>query len=230
MTLRQTVNLVTLTFAFLLLAPTALILASWNSLPGDSLYSSKRSLEKLALGLLSPNYQVQSSLHTKLITRRLEEADLTIDKKSSSQGLEELKAQLVLAQTQVNAAPTPAAKQQASQQLVTALAQTQVRLETKKQTLIAAVPPQVVTPTIVRETVRTIYVTPLPTTPSPTLTPVIPTETPEEIIEDIEEVQEEINHIIEQAKDMSGKSDDHRQDENRGRSEDRRRNDKDNDQ
>lgn len=225
MTLRQTVNLVTLTLAFLLLAPTTLILASWNSLPGDSLYSSKRSLERLALGLLSPSYQAQSSLQTKLITRRLGEADLTIDKKSSSQGLEELKAQLALAQAQVNKAPTPAAKQQASQELVIALAQAQVKLETKKQTLIAATPPQVVTQTIVRETIRTIYVTPPPTTPSPTLTPVIPTETPAEIIEDIEEVQEEINHIIEQAKDMPGKSDDHRQDKNRGR-----RNDEDNDQ
>lgn len=206
MTLRQIVNLITITLALLLLAPTALILASWNSLPDDSLYATKRTLEKVALALLSPSYQTQTSLQTKLITRRLNEATATIDQKSSSRGLAELKSQLQTAQTQVAQAPNQEAKTAAAQKLVTALTQTQAQLETKKQ---------VITQTIVRETVRTVYVTPSPTTP-PSPTPILTT-TSDAIVTDIEDIQEQIDAII------TGLG----QSENRGRSEDRHQ-DKDN--
>ena len=191
MTLRQIINIVTLTLAFLLLAPVGLILASWNSLPGDSLYPAKRTLEKVALALLSPSYQAQTDLSTKLISRRLDEADTIIDTKSSSAGLEELKAQLALVQAQIQQAPTPEVKQQVTQKLVTTLVQTQQQLETKKQ---------VITQTIVRETVRTVYVTPAPTTsPSPQPQPQADrpmAETPQAIVSDIEAVQEQIDAII----------------------------------
>ena len=182
MTLRQIVNLITITLTLLLLAPTVLILASWNSLPGDSLYLAKRTLEKVALAVLSPSYQTQTSLQTKLITRRLDEATATIDQKSSSAGLEQLKAQLALAQTQVTQAPNQEAKATATQKLVTTLTQTQAQLETKKQ---------VITQTIVRETVRTVYVTPQPRPEADQ--PMA--ETPQ-IVADIEDVQEQIDAII----------------------------------
>lgn len=183
MTLRQIANLVTLALALLLLAPAGLILASWNSLPGDSLYPAKRTLEKVALALLSPSYQTQTSLQTKLITRRLDEATTIIDKKSSSAGLEQLKAQLALAQAQVQQAPNQEAKAAATQKLVTTLAKTQAQLETKKE---------IITQTIVRETVRTVYVTP---SPSPAIAPA-EAEPPPQIVADIESVQEQIDDII----------------------------------
>lgn len=189
MTLRQIANLVTLALALLLLAPAGLILASWNSLPGDSLYPAKRTLEKVALALLSPSYQTQTSLQTKLITRRLDEATTTIDKKSSSAGLEQLKAQLALAQAQVQQAPTPEVKQQVTQKLVTTLVQAQQQLETKKE---------IITQTIVRETVRTVYITPQPTAsvPSPTPTSAATSQPQPQIVADIESVQEQIDDII----------------------------------
>lgn len=202
MTLRQIANLVTLALALLLLAPAGLILASWNSLPGDSLYPAKRTLEKVALALLSPSYQTQTSLQTKLIARRLDEATATIDQKSSSRGLTELKSQLQTAQTQVAQAPNQEAKAAATQKLVTALTQTQAQLETKKQILVAVTPPA---------------------SPQP-----LAQASPPAIIDDIEDVQEEIDDIItELGQDNRGRSEDHRQDENRGQSENRRRNDED---
>lgn len=202
MTLRQIANLVTLALALLLLAPAGLILASWNSLPGDSLYPAKRTLEKVALALLSPSYQTQTSLQTKLIARRLDEATATIDQKSSSRGLTELKSQLQTAQTQVAQAPNQEAKAVATQKLVTALTQTQAQLETKKQILVAVTPPA---------------------SPQP-----LAQASPPAIIDDIEDVQEEIDDIItELGQDNRGRSEDHRQDENRGQSENRRRNDED---
>lgn len=184
MTLRQIINIITLTLTFIFLIPAGLILASWNSLPGDSLYPTKRTLEKVALALLSPSYQAQTGLSTKLISRRLEEADTIIDTKSSSAGLEELKAQLTLVQAQIQQAPTPEVKQQVTQKLVTTLLQTQQQLETKKQ---------VITQTIVRETVRTVYVTP---PPSPAVVPAEAGTPPPQIVADIESVQEQIDAII----------------------------------
>jgi len=224
MTLRQIINIVTLTLAFLLLAPAGLILASWNSLPGDSLYSTKRTLETIALAVLSPSYQTQTSLSTKLISRRLQEADATIDKKSSSEGLDQLKAQLALVQGQIQQAPTPEVKQQVTQKLVTTLVQTQAQLETKKQTLVAALP----TTTIIRETTKIIevpiYITPI--TPSPQSQPTpqptptnIPKDTSPEIISNIEAVQTQITQII---KEVSSETEPDRQ---RRRSEDHRQDD-----
>ena len=183
MTLRQIANLITLTLAFLLLAPAGLILSSWNSLPGDSLYPTKRTLETIALVVLSPSYQAQTSLSTKLISRRLQEADATIDKKSSSGGLDQLKAQLALAQTQVNQAPTQEAKQQATKTLVTILVKTKSQLETKKQTI-----------------------TPPPITASSPQQDII------DDIEDIQEEIDDIINDIDQPENR-GRSEDHRQDE-----------------
>jgi hypothetical protein len=202
MTLRQTINIITLTLAFLLLAPAGLILASWNSLPGDSLYPAKRTLEKIALAVLSPSYQTQTSFSTKLISRRLQEANATIDKKSSSGGLDQLKAQLALAQTQVNQAPTQAAKQQATKTLVTTLVQTKGQLETKKQVLIAVAP--------------ITFASPTGPSPEPRASP----PPAPNIIEDIEAVQEQIDAIITDLgqTDNRGRSEDHRQDEDRGKS------------
>ena len=190
MALRQTLNTLTLALAGILLIPAGLILASWNSLPGDSLYPTKRGLERIALAVLSPNYQAETSLHAKLITRRLEEADATIDKKASSQGLEELRNQLHQAKTQLDQAPNAQVKRQAAQKLVQVLATTNQQLETKKHTLATTLPETryviVREREVVREIIREVPVTPtpVPSQPSPT------------IIADIEDVQTDIQQII----------------------------------
>ncbi|MBI4034902.1 MAG: hypothetical protein HY381_00710 [Candidatus Chisholmbacteria bacterium] len=222
MLLTRLFNNLTLALAAILLIPSLLILASWNTLPGDTLYSTKRSLEQVALAILSPSYQAETTLHTKLITRRLEEADITIDKKTSSQGLEELKAQLQLAHAQVDQAPTLVTKKQAAQKLIQTLVTTTQELETKKQTLIASLPPQVITQ--YQTVYETQYITqevtnqiiqvvqiPVPVftqptqpspdsqpplTPFPSPSPPLPPDNTQQIVTDIAQVQTQINQII----------------------------------
>ena len=188
--LRQTINILTLALTGILLIPAGLILASWKAIPGDSLYSTKRTLEKAALILLSPNYHAHTSLQTNLITRRLEEADVSIDKHTSSAGLQELKRQLQQAHAQVEAAPNPQTKQQATRKLVQTLNTTNRKLELKKQTLITH---QTIYETqyITQQVTQVIQNNPPPAPASPTTT-----DTSQTIVEDIDAVQDEIEDII----------------------------------
>jgi len=128
-------NLISILLAALLFAPTAAIVVSWNALPGDSLYSTKRTLEKIALAITAGNYSTNSTLQTQLLARRTNEAVGSVLKKSSSKGLDELRAQLAQIRQQVAAAPTPEEKQAAAQKAVAELETTKKKLRQTRVTL-----------------------------------------------------------------------------------------------
>lgn len=178
-------NIASIVLATLFIAPTAAIVASWNTLPGDRLYSTKRSLEKIALAITSPNYTTSSELQTRLIARRTDEATDTILKKSSSKGLDELRAQLRDLNRQIDAAPTAEAKQAIAKKAVTQLRKTRQKLAQTKTTLAQGT-------TIIHTT--TIITT---TITEPSQPEEIIPETEENLIEEIEATEEEIEDAIE---------------------------------
>ncbi len=199
-TVKLILNFFTIFLAAILIAPTAAILASWNAIPGDTLYSTKRTLEKIALAVTAPNYQTNSSLQTHLIARRTDEATDSLFKNSSSQGLDELKLQAAKLRTQIAAAPTKEAKQEVSRQAITQLQQTKVKLQKAKTTLAhtpTTTPTQTTTQintTVVQQTIIQYIPIPVPAAPSPTPHPTPPPAV--DLIEDIDDTEETIDNII----------------------------------
>jgi hypothetical protein len=79
-------------FAIFFSIPTILILASWNAIPGDKLYSVKSSLEDVALALTA-NTRIATAFSVKFTDRRFNEAAILLDKKGSTVGYELLVAE-----------------------------------------------------------------------------------------------------------------------------------------
>lgn len=196
-------NIFTIFLAGFLIFPTAAILASWNSLPGDTLYSTKRTLEKAALALTAPNYKTNSRLQTTLIARRTSEATDTIVQKSSTRGLDELRDQVDALQMQIQLAPTIEDKQRITQTAITQLQDTKTKLAETKTTLTYSPPAPPTTtstqPTITQQIITYIQVPgPQPQPPSATTDnpPEVVTSSEDELIDEIEEVEEEIDQVI----------------------------------
>jgi len=189
-------NVFSIVFAALFFFPSIAIVASWNALPGDNLYSTKRILEKIALAITSPFYSTNTSLHTQLISRRTDEAIDSVLKNSSSKGLDELRIELEILRAQIAAAPTQKEKDRLALKAVTQLQKTQAKLTQTKTTIARANPTTTIntttTITIREEIVRYI---PLPTqTPFPQ----VEEETTDDLEEEIEDVQKDIDDAIDE--------------------------------
>ena len=79
-------------FALFFSIPTVLILASWNALPGQALYSVKSSMEDVALALTA-NTRIATAFSVNFTDRRFDEAVKLLDKKGSTAGYELLVAE-----------------------------------------------------------------------------------------------------------------------------------------
>jgi hypothetical protein len=79
-------------FALFFSIPTVLILASWNAIPGDTLYSVKSSLEDVALAL-TKNTPMATAFSINFTDRRFDEAVKLLDKEGSSVGYQLLVAE-----------------------------------------------------------------------------------------------------------------------------------------
>lgn len=79
-------------FALFFSIPTILILASWNAIPGGSLYSVKSSFEDVALALTA-NTPIATAFSVNFTDRRFNEAAILLDKKGSTVGYELLVAE-----------------------------------------------------------------------------------------------------------------------------------------
>ncbi len=180
-------------FALFFSIPTILILASWNALPGESLYSVKSSLEDVALAL-TKNTPIATAFSVNFTDRRFTEAVRLLDKKGSTVGYELLVAEAQQTQNMI-------IKQQdvkKGAQLIRKIEEYQTEIETKQ----AEIQGQVPVPSRVDQH-------PSPTTPPSTsdknntviiIVPVeviIEEEDPEEVIDNLEEVHEELEEIIE---------------------------------
>ncbi len=72
-------------FAIFFFAPTGLILASWNAIPGDTLYPTKRAFESVALAI-TVKTPIGSALSLNFTDRRFKEADKLLTTKGSTLG------------------------------------------------------------------------------------------------------------------------------------------------
>ncbi len=129
-------------FILLFAAPTTLILASWNSLPGDSMFGVKRTFEQSLLLVLRPSYDAQTTLNAQYTKRRMEEAKVLLAKNQSAKGLSYLSQQVVATKHVIQNAPTQEKKREAAKQYIATLQGVSQELKTQqqKQPTVAAKP------------------------------------------------------------------------------------------
>ena len=191
-------------FALFFSIPTVLILASWNALPGQALYSVKSSMEDIALALTA-NTRIATAFSVNFTDRRFTEAIKLQDKEGSTAGYELLVAEAQQAQGMV------IGKQdvKSGAQLVQKIEEYQVEIAERqvvaqKQATAAGTSYQAPSPKP--------FPTPIPATPAPVVTEkkkttvvipievVIEEEEPEVIINNLEETQVELEKIKEKIK------------------------------
>ncbi len=112
--------------------PTALIVASWNSLPGESLYNVKRGLEQALLFFAKPSYAAQGTLHVTYTERRFAEAKKLLADRHSVQGLTYLKEQVATTKNVVSRAPNRRLQQDLAITYVATLREVAAELEQQK--------------------------------------------------------------------------------------------------
>jgi len=183
-------------FALFFSIPAVLILASWNAIPGQGLYSVKSSLEDVALAL-TINTPMSTAFSVNFTDRRYTEAVKLLDREGSTVGYELLVAEAQQARGMV------IKKQDVKNgaQLVRKIEEYQVEIEEKRvevqsQTQTSTTGYQAPSPTL------------SPATPAPVITEkkkvsvvipveiVIENEEPEEVLENLEEAQEELEKIL----------------------------------
>ncbi len=229
-------NTVLWVILFILLLPSSLAIASWNSLPGSRLFTTKLFMEQ-ALVFLIPSTQVKGDLQIAYTERRFSEAKRLLSDKTSVQGLSYLDSQVDVTKDQILKAKDPVVKQQLAQKYVAKLREVNTQLEEQKQIAQSALAPAVstATPTPVptrtptptpatptRETTAPRLSTPTPTsTPMPTPTPFIPppsaAPSTNDVVSQIDQTQDKIDKVIH---DIEKETEEH---ENRGRNENRGR-------
>lgn len=132
----------------LLFGPTAMIVASWNALPGEGLYGVKLALERTALAVASPSYATAGTLQIKYTERRYAEAKQLLASKQSVQGLPYLEQQIAETKKAIERAPNKQAQVTLAKQYISALNTVSGDLEVQKQTVtssskaLAYMPPQ----------------------------------------------------------------------------------------
>lgn len=112
-------------------APTVLIMASWNSLPGEPMFGVKRAFEQGLVFFVKPSYTAEASLNMQYTKRRMEEANVLLAKNQSAEGLTYLSQQIKTTKKMIQRAPTQEKKREAAKQYITTLQG--VSQELKKQ-------------------------------------------------------------------------------------------------
>lgn len=222
--MRQFLNYLTWGFLVLFAAPTVMVIASWNSLPGDPLYGFKLGMEQMLLVLVSPSYATQGTLSVKYTERRFSDAKRLLADKGSVEGLAYLDKQVVNTKNIIEKASDVQVQQQLAQTYIDTLKDVSLQLEAEKQA-IAAVPPTS-RPIVVRPSpVATSLPTPIPTRPPlgftqpvappsnaptsrPTQPPPIPIPVPaqqseQKVVDHINQSQQTINDTIKQLENLA---------------------------
>lgn len=130
--MRKVLGIIASVFAVFFSVPTGLILASWNALPGDSLYTTKRALENVTLTVVQTT-PLASSFSVSFTDRRFKEADKLLSTKGSTIGYSLLVEQ---AQQSKDIIVDQRNTQQADQ-LIQNIDQYEKLIEVKKATVVA---------------------------------------------------------------------------------------------
>lgn len=221
--MKKIIDYLTWGFLFVFFLPTTLIVASWNALPGDALYSTKLTLESTLLFFVQPSYAASGSLNVKYTERRFTETKRLLSDKQSVEGLPYLERQVSATKMVIDRAPNAKAKKQLAQTYLATLRDVSVQLEEQRLVAVARTPSprpivrRVITPrptqqtfqTSQQETTQKSFFVPQIFTPEPTPTPTIspvpqlteetPLESPQEqtIEEEITDTQDAIEDTIE---------------------------------
>lgn len=184
-------------FILLFALPTVLIMASWNSLPGEPMFGVKRAFERVLLLMVKPSYAAEAKLNVQYTQRRSKEAQVLLASDQSTDGLRYLSQQIQATQAVIERAPNTTTRRDLARQYITTLRTVSSELETQQQGVSGSQPTSI--PTQAR--VPTATPTNRPSTPGqPTPTPA-PTPEPEPE-EEIEDIQEEIEETIEELEDL----------------------------
>lgn len=168
----------TTVLAIVLAIPVGLILVTWNALPGDQLYATKRNLETIPRLAFGGNLTLAAQYETKITDRRFFEAT-TLVKKKNTDGFNDLRQSIRETAQKVKLAKDPAIKKA----YIAQLQSYQTALDKEKQILIAAaittpVTPPETPPSTTPTNPPSSNTTPTnPTKPTPT-TPTTPTTPP----------------------------------------------------
>ena len=161
----------------LLFGPTVMIVASWNSLPGETLYGVKLTMERAMAVIASPSYASSGALSIKYTERRYAETKQLLASRQSIEGLPYLQQQIADTKKMIDNAPDKAAQVALARQYINTLSSVSTDLEVQKQAVTTASPQNPQTPQI-PQTPPTNPPTATPS-PKPTNTPTqTPTPTP----------------------------------------------------
>lgn len=167
--MNKTLNTVLWVILFLFLVPSSLAVASWNSLPGTRLFTTKLFMEQ-ALAFLVPSAQAKGNLQIAYAERRFSEADRMLADQASVEGLPYLNSQIDVAKNQILASNDPTVRHQLAQKYITSLQNMDTELETQKQILKSTstpTPTPRIKPTVNPRTFATPTPTPTPAPPPP---------------------------------------------------------------
>ncbi len=119
---------------FILLLPSSLAVASWNSLPGSQLFRVKLFMEQ-ALVLIVPTAQAKGDLQIAYTERRFSEAKRLLADRTSVQGLSYLDSQIGVTKDAILSTKDPVVKKQLAQKYVATLREVKVELQQQKEVL-----------------------------------------------------------------------------------------------
>lgn len=200
-----------LLFLFL---PTVGIIASWNSLPGDPLFSIKLGGEQALLFLVKPSYVAQGTLQIKYTERRLAETKSLLANKHSVQGLTYLEQQVTSTKASIQNAPNTAVRRELAQTYITTLKQVKTELAAQKVAVgsapvtvpsVSTQPPLGRVPTPTATPTQRLPGAPVVSTPTPTPAPA-PAQAPlppADIGGEIDQTQDQIDQTIDDLEKMS---------------------------
>lgn len=130
--MKKTIDVLIWALLLFLITPSGMALASWNSVPGDSTYAWKLSLEKILLLVLSPSDKLQSSTQVKLAERRFGEVEQVLDSEYAAEGLDNLNKQLAATSTNIKKIDKAQSRSEATDQYLVSLKKMSVSLDEKK--------------------------------------------------------------------------------------------------
>ncbi len=118
----------------LLLVPSGLAVASWNSLPGSRLYAFKLTVEQ-AIVSLAPGYEAKGNLQVVYTERRFSDAKKLLADEASVEGLVYLNNQVITTKKTIRSVPDHEVKKQLAQKYIATLKNVNVQLEEQKQAI-----------------------------------------------------------------------------------------------
>lgn len=153
--MKKALNTTITVLAILLAFPVSLILVSWNALPGDTAYPTKKWLETMALKMVE-GLPLERKLEVEYIKRRSFEADQLLIQKGSALGYTYLSAQAYSAKEKI----VETQDQRAKEDLVTILTELNQKLEKRKTAFKKIVETQEVIKEIIEELEEKVRKTP----------------------------------------------------------------------